>query len=97
MGLLNSLDLFERNNIQATLFVVANSLDDPRKFELVREAVRRGHEIASHSLTHPKLRSLGYDEKRREVAESREKLERLLGVPVLGFRAHRYHTDRSCL
>jgi hypothetical protein len=95
-GFLGSLKFLERNAVQATLFVVANSLNDPRKLELVQEAVRQGHEIASHSLTHPNLTLLDTEQKRREIAESREKIEKLLGVPVRGFRAPGYGIDREC-
>ena len=96
-GLLSSLEFCERNGLRATLFVIANSLDDPRKLELVQEAVHRGHEIASHSLTHANLWSLNHEQKRREISESRDKLEKLLGIPVCGFRAPGYRIDHSCI
>jgi peptidoglycan/xylan/chitin deacetylase (PgdA/CDA1 family) len=40
---------------------------------------------------------LDHEQKRREIAESREKLEKLLGVPVRGFRAPGYRIDRVCI
>src|ERR1700730_6859015 len=86
-GLRNSLDFFERNQIRATLFVIANSLDNPRKRVLLEEAVQRGHEIASHTLTHPDMFAVSRAEKSREIFESRAKLESLLDVTVRGFRA----------
>lgn len=96
-GLRNSLDFFERNQIRATLFVIANSLDNPRKRVLLEEAVQRGHEIASHTLTHPDMFAVTRAEKRREIFESRAKLESLLDVTVRGFRAPGYRIDReSC-
>jgi hypothetical protein len=94
-GLRGALDLFETNGVQATLFVIASSLDDPRKRELIRDAVRRGHEIASHTSTHPNLLNQDSDRKRREMSDSRERLERELGVKVRGFRAPGYSIDRE--
>jgi hypothetical protein len=96
-GLNNILALFDRNNIRASFFVIASSLDNPRKLELVQEITRRGHEVASHSFTHPNLRTLAGEQKRREIAESREKLEKLLGVKIRGFRAPGYQIDRECI
>lgn len=90
------LDLFDRVGVRATLFVVAR--DAESEAPLWREAVRRGHEIASHSLTHPlPFTSLGPAELGREVAESRARLERAIGGPVLGFRAPGWYVDDATL
>lgn len=45
----------------------------------------RGHEIASHSLTHPRLDSLYPPRLRREVEEDCAALKRIFGVQELGF------------
>jgi len=96
-GLRNALDLFARRGIRATVFVIAQDLDDVRKHPLIAEAARRGHEIASHSLTHRKLTSLRREEKRREIFESRQRLQQRLGVEVRGFRAPGFFLDRESL
>lgn len=50
----------------------------------VRELHRRGHEIASHSVSHPNLLKLlqagDTNEVRRQIAESRDKIARETGV-----------------
>lgn len=51
----------------------------------VREWLAQGHRIGSHTLTHPRLTTLGEDELRREVGESRRRLEDRFGVPVRHF------------
>jgi len=94
-GLPSALDFFEQAGIHATLFVIAGELRDPRKRELLRDAVARGHEIASHSLTHRKLTTLGRDEKRREIFESREQIAASLGAEARGFRAPGFDIDRE--
>jgi peptidoglycan/xylan/chitin deacetylase (PgdA/CDA1 family) len=44
-----------------------------------------GIEIASHSVTHPRLTEIGYDAAWREVAESKRHLESLFGTEVITF------------
>jgi peptidoglycan/xylan/chitin deacetylase (PgdA/CDA1 family) len=46
----------------------------------LRSLIDRGFEVGSHTLTHPHLPVLGDDELRRELQESRERLEDGLGV-----------------
>lgn len=96
-GLRNLLPLLDRFGIKATLFTIAEDLRDGRKHELLTEAVRQGHEIAAHTITHPRLRTLPRERKRVEIAGSREQLEAELGVEVKGFRAPGYQIDRESL
>ena len=96
-GMRGLLDFLEANRVRATLFTIASDLDNPAKIDLLREAARRGHEIASHTVTHPNLRSLDRDGKSREIRESRERLEQELDTSVIGFRAPSYTIDREGL
>ncbi|HSP96092.1 MAG TPA: polysaccharide deacetylase family protein [Candidatus Dormibacteraeota bacterium] len=90
------LDLVERLGIRATLFVVAR--DAEAQADLWREAQRRGHEIASHSVTHPiPFASLPPSELARELSESRRRLEDVTGHAVLGFRAPGWDVGRPTL
>jgi len=86
-GLSNLLNFFDYNEVKATLFTIAEDLQNPQKRDLLEDAASRGHEIASHSLT----------EKERQIIESRELLEKHLGIEVQGFRAPAYSIDRECL
>jgi hypothetical protein len=96
-GMHHFLDFFAANGVKATLFVVARSIRDPRKRPLILEAMRAGHEIGCHSMTHRYLTQLDTAAKRVELGESRELLQQELGVPVLGFRAPGYRVDRESL
>ncbi len=90
------LDLLERLGVRATLFVVAR--DAAGQALLWHEVRRRGHEIASHSLTHPiPFASLPHDQLTTEIADSRRRLEDAIGAPVLGFRAPGWDVDRATL
>ena len=96
-GLTRLLSLFEQRNIVATLFVIAEDLDDPAKRALITAAAARGHEIASHTVTHRRLTALAPDERRKELENSRRSLEDAIGRPVSGFRAPGFGLDRDTL
>ena len=81
-----ALDLFDRMGCRATFFLVAN--DALRHEEVVQEIVRRGHEVASHSMTHQlPLAGRGQEVLDKEIGGSKAVLERLTGQRVRGFRA----------
>src|SRR5262245_39601291 len=78
------LDLLDRVDVRATLFVVAR--DAKPQAPLWREVLRRGHEVASHSVTHPiPFADLPAAELSRQLVESRQHLEDATGQPILGF------------
>jgi hypothetical protein len=96
-GLQQALKFFDKFKVRATLFVIAEDLNNPCKSELIQEAMRQGHGIASHSFTHRRLTTLNRDEKYREIFESRERIATRLGVEVQGFRAPYFEIDRETL
>ena len=51
----------------------------------VKEMAAAGWEVGSHSLTHPNLTVLDPARLRAEIVDSRKKLEKLLGLPILTF------------
>lgn len=90
------LDLLDRVGVRGTFFVLGR--DAGSQVGLWREAVRRGHEIASHSLTHPiPFATLPAAAKERELRESRQRLEDAIGRPVVGFRAPGWDVDAATL
>lgn len=91
VGLERALHWAERHRIPLTLFVVASDLDDERVRSRLSRALDAGHEIASHSLTHPyDLVRRGEAELAREVSGSFERIEARLGARPAGFRAPGY-------
>lgn len=96
-GLTRLLALFDERQIVATLFVIAEDLNDPIKRALILEASQRGHEIASHTVTHRHLTRLAPGERSAELRDSRRSLEDAFGRPVLGFRAPGFVLDRGTL
>jgi peptidoglycan/xylan/chitin deacetylase (PgdA/CDA1 family) len=96
-GLRNTLTLLAERRLKATLFVIVEDLVDPEKRDLVMEAARQGHELASHTLTHRRLTTLTEHERREELTESRNRLTEVAGTPVAGFRAPGFALDRATL
>lgn len=79
------IDLLEETNFKATFFVLGETAKSHK--ELIRLIHDRGHEVASHSMTHTLLPRLSVAQLAYELRESKKLLEDLLGAPVLGFRA----------
>ena len=69
----------------ATLFIVAGLIGTPRFLEggQLRELHDAGFEIGSHSMTHRHLSDLADSELREELQVSKDRLEQLVGSPVL--------------
>jgi polysaccharide deacetylase family protein (PEP-CTERM system associated) len=82
------LDLFDAAGARGTFFVLGWVAREHRP--LVSRIASRGHEIASHGMSHRMLGELTRDAFREEARESKALLEDLAGTPVLGFRAPSY-------
>ncbi len=68
-----------------------NPVTNDRLEENVIAGTYKNHEIAVHTLTHPKLQYLGREEIDYEILEDRKNLERITGAPVTGM-AYPYGT-----
>lgn len=93
----NAFPVLARHGFTATVFLVAGKLGGSNEWDelgptkrlmgtdQVRTAARMGIEIGSHTLSHVRLPDADADIVRREVVQSRERLEALVATPVLGF------------
>lgn len=86
------LELFEKLQIKATFFVVADVVD--RYPGLVERIAEYGHEIACHGLhhaciIHPSTKEplLSKRKFKERITEAKTKLEKAIGQEVVGFRA----------
>ncbi|RPA90453.1 glycoside hydrolase/deacetylase [Choiromyces venosus 120613-1] len=89
------MSIIDQEQIKVTFFVVGQALDDPtQNFTAVyRDAIQKGHQVALHSYTHPKIESLlDINAINSEFQLSRESTLRNLGVDSKYFRAP-YGTD----
>jgi len=81
------LDLLDAHNTKAVFFVIGKNVKAYP--ELAREIVRRGHEIANHTMTHPagSFWAAGAVRTRREITECSRVIEEVTGVKPRWFRA----------
>ncbi|MEZ0346063.1 MAG: polysaccharide deacetylase family protein [Infirmifilum sp.] len=93
-GLLKHVEiarLLAKLNVRATFFIITHLKMFEEKplltqnTELIVELVELGHEVASHSCTHPVLPLLPQDKLVSELRESKRFLEDITGKEVLGF------------
>ena len=71
------LDLLAARRLKATFFVVGqNAADHP---EILKRAVREGHEIANHSWSHPNLGTMSDDAVRRELQKTDDAIVAAIG------------------
>lgn len=71
------LDVLKENNVKITFFVVGKWAD--KYPEALKKMSDAGHEIASHSNSHPKVANLSYEENVKEIETSVEKIEKITG------------------
>jgi len=95
----HALDPLRENQFTAIQFIVAGRIGLQNEWDLangerpeplmdtgeIREWLAAGHEIGSHSLTHPFLTRLAVAEAREEICASKKRLEDLFGKPVRDF------------
>ncbi len=95
----HALGPLARHQFRAIQFLVAEYLGRTNEWDVakgdvperlmdtvqVREWLAAGHEIGSHSATHPNLRHLGPAEAREEVFASKKSLEDTFGIEVRHF------------
>jgi polysaccharide deacetylase family protein (PEP-CTERM system associated) len=79
------LDMLDEAEVRATFFVVGNITETYP--QLVREVLRRGHEVGSHTHSHELIFRMEPSAFKADVERSLVKLQDLTGQPVHGFRA----------
>jgi hypothetical protein len=90
-GVPRFLDLFARVGVRGTFFVVAQDLAHPDVRAVLQDVVSAGHEVGSHTLSHPYgLTRMSDDAVRREVFQARAALQDATGTAIDGFRAPGY-------
>lgn len=79
------LEVLKQNDTKITFFMVGDWID---KFpEAVKKVYEDGHEIASHSNTHPHVDNLTYEDNIEEVEKSNDKIEKITGQRTKIYRA----------
>ena len=80
-----ALPIMEQHGQRAVFYQITKYLDSPNMVNKDRtlELQTKGHEIASHTMTHRALPGLNDEELKWELTESKRILEELTGRPVL--------------
>ena len=89
------LDLFDETGQRGTFFTLGWIAR--RQPALVKRIAARGHEVASHGMSHRMLTELTPALFQAEARDSKALLEDLSGTPVTGFRAPSYSVGEGTL
>lgn len=78
------LDYMEKNDVRCTFFAVQFWVE--KYPEYVEKITSAGHEMGTHSRTHPYMSKLSKEQIQSELSTSREAIEKLTGQKVTLFR-----------
>ena len=78
------LDILDEYKVKCTFFVVKFWAE--KYPDVLKEIVKRGHEVGTHSSTHPNMSKLSEDKIRYELISSMEKITEITGEKVELFR-----------
>ncbi len=84
-GMERTFELLDRSGVRATFFVLGWTAE--RHPDVVREILRRGHEVGCHSYAHPVVHDLSADEFRADTERALESLAAAGADRVAGYRA----------
>ena len=93
IGVRKLLNLLDEFGVCATFFALGYAAE--RAPELVREIHARGHEIGTHGYGHQFVYKMGKEAFRRDLYRSLEVLDRILQVPIKGYRAPFFSITRA--
>lgn len=79
-GLVRVLNILKKRGVKATFFITGNFAEGAP--ELVSRIVKEGHEVACHGVDH-------FHPKKTDVEKSKEIVEKITGVSVVGWRQPR--------
>lgn len=82
------LALFAEKGVRATFFTLGWVAE--RYPQLVRDIVAQGHELACHSWEHTRVTEQSREQFRADIRKTRQLLEDVSGVRVIGYRAPSY-------
>ena len=81
----NILETLKSNNVHITFFMVGNWVD--KYPESVKKIYEAGHEIGSHSNTHPHVNNLSAEKNLEEINLSANKISKITGQEINLYRA----------
>lgn len=83
---INAFPILKELDIKATIFVISNFTDKDGYYmtsQQIKEMSDYGIDIQSHTASHSHLNQLTYEEQLSELKTSKEKLESIIGKPII--------------
>ncbi len=74
-----AIPMFDEYRFQLTIYLVANSIPAER-WGVIKQSIAKGHEMGSHTVTHPSLAELSLEDQRKELSDSRKTIEEVTGT-----------------
>lgn len=65
-------EVLDKFNFKGTFFIITEGANN---WDIIRDMVKDGHEIGSHTLTHPKLTEISLEDIRRQMEQSKIEIE----------------------
>ena len=85
-GVPRILDLFDKYKIKQTFFTPGVIAE--RYPEMMKEIIKRGHEIGHHGYTHEPFGKMGKEEEKQFILKGIEVIQKVVGEKPVGIRAH---------
>jgi peptidoglycan/xylan/chitin deacetylase (PgdA/CDA1 family) len=91
-------ELLEKYGLTGT-FYITETYREKRLSEAEIRKISEGHEIGAHTLTHPNLKKISSEEKRREIAGGKAWLEQIIGknVDMFCYPSGRYDEEAAMI
>ncbi len=89
------LDLLREHDARATFFLIGQRVRE--RPDDVRSILEAGHEVGSHTMTHPRLTEISDDEVRKEIQDGARAVADVVGERPHLFRAPGFHADERVL
>lgn len=91
-------EFFDKQKIKATFFVITEDLKMEKYKNLLHELETHGHEIASHTHTHPYFdQKVDIDTIRYEIRQSYQEIKSHFCNPPVGFRAPGFFMNQNII
>ncbi len=94
-GLERYIELLEKHDIKATLFVLSDLADEIK--EKLQKFIKNGHKIALHGKRHVPPALMDNEQFEQQILQAKNKLEEMFDVTVVGYRAPCFSIDREKL
>lgn len=92
-GLDEYIELLDKYNIKSTLFTVGDLAEQIK--DILDVYLKHGHQLALHNYKHTAPINLSCEEFKEGVKNSKERLEKLFGKEIVGFRAPCFSMDNE--